>query len=102
MGAELTDSVIPLEAELAHAIDFEKGCYIGQEIVARMKYRGHPNRLLRGIVVDTDSTSPDCCILRPGAPIFNGRQRGRLGYECYLCPDPRKIDRPRLRSDGSY
>ena len=69
-GAELTDSVIPLEAELEHAIDFEKGCYIGQEIVARMKYRGHPNRLLRGIKVDTGSTSQECCILRPGAPVF--------------------------------
>lgn len=51
-GAELTDSVLPLEAELEHAIDFEKGCYIGQEIVARMKYRGHPNRLLRGFEVE--------------------------------------------------
>ena len=45
-GAELTDSVIPLEAELEHAIDFEKGCYIGQEIVARMKYRGSPKSAL--------------------------------------------------------
>ena len=53
-GTELTDSVIPLEAELEDAIDFEKGCYIGQEIVARMKYRGHPNRLLRGIEIDTE------------------------------------------------
>ncbi len=71
-GAELTDAVIPLEAELEHAIDFEKGCYIGQEIVARMKYRGHPNRLLRGIEVDSDSTSQECCILRGGAPVFKG------------------------------
>ena len=54
-GTELTDSVIPLEAELEHAIDFEKGCYIGQEIVARMKYRGHPNRLLRGIEIDAEN-----------------------------------------------
>lgn len=53
-GTELTDSIIPLEAELEHAIDFEKGCYIGQEIVARMKYRGHPNRLLRGIELHSD------------------------------------------------
>lgn len=50
-GTELTDTVIPLEAELEHAINFEKGCYIGQEIVARMKYRGHPNRLLRGLEI---------------------------------------------------
>ena len=54
-GAELSDSVIPLEAELEHAIDFEKGCYIGQEIVARMKYRGHPNRLLRGFEIECDT-----------------------------------------------
>ena len=53
-GTELTDSIFPLEAELEHAIDFEKGCYIGQEIVARMKYRGHPNRLLRGIEIHAD------------------------------------------------
>ena len=69
-GTELTDAVIPLEAELEHAIDFEKGCYIGQEIVARMKYRGHPNRLLRGIEVDADSPSQDCCVLRQGASVF--------------------------------
>ncbi len=55
---ELTDSIFPLEAELDHAIDFEKGCYIGQEIVARMKYRGHPNRLLRGIEIDADESVP--------------------------------------------
>ncbi len=71
-GAELTDAVIPLEAELEHAIDFEKGCYIGQEIVARMKYRGHPNRLLRGMEIDDNPTSQDNSELRSGAPIFNG------------------------------
>ena len=70
-GTELTDAVIPLEAELEHAIDFEKGCYIGQEIVARMKYRGHPNRLLRGIEVDA-KTSQDACKLHPNATVFDG------------------------------
>ena len=60
-GAELDDSIFPGEAELEKAISFEKGCYIGQEIVARMKYRGHPNRLLRGfeIVGDTAPQSGD-------------------------------------------
>ena len=53
-GAELDDSVFPGEAELEHAVSFEKGCYIGQEIVARMKYRGHPNRLLRGFEIVGD------------------------------------------------
>ena len=54
-GAELDDSVFPGEAELEQAISFEKGCYIGQEIVARMKYRGHPNRLLRGFEITGDT-----------------------------------------------
>ena len=71
-GTELTDSVIPLEAELEHAIDFEKGCYIGQEIVARMKYRGHPNRLLRGIEIESDLTAQDCHEFYAGAKVFNG------------------------------
>ena len=54
-GAELDDSVFPGEAELEQVISFEKGCYIGQEIVARMKYRGHPNRLLRGFEIMSDT-----------------------------------------------
>ena len=70
-GTELTDAVIPLEAELEHAIDFEKGCYIGQEIVARMKYRGHPNRLLRGIEIDGISASAESFELCQGAKVFN-------------------------------
>ena len=70
-GTELTDSIIPLEAELEHAIDFEKGCYIGQEIVARMKYRGHPNRLLRGIEVQDVSTSPECPEIHQDARVFS-------------------------------
>ena len=70
-GAELTDAVIPLEAELEHAIDFEKGCYIGQEIVARMKYRGHPNRLLRGIEIEDMSASSESFELSHGTQVFN-------------------------------
>ena len=70
-GTELTDAVIPLEAKLEHAIDFEKGCYIGQEIVARMKYRGHPNRLLRGIEIDGVTTSPECPKIHQDARVFS-------------------------------
>ena len=65
-GAELGDSIFPGEAELERAISFEKGCYIGQEIVARMKYRGHPNRLLRGFEIASD-TPP-----QSGARLFDG------------------------------
>ena len=47
-GLELDDRVLPAEAGLEdRAISFTKGCYPGQEPVARLHYRGHPNRGLR-------------------------------------------------------
>ncbi len=45
-GVDFDENIIPLEAQLGHAIHWEKGCYLGQEIIARMHYRGHPNKLL--------------------------------------------------------
>lgn len=49
-GVELDDSVIPQEAGLNdRAVSFTKGCYVGQETVARLFYRGKPNRHLRGL-----------------------------------------------------
>jgi len=49
-GLDLNDSVIPQEANLnERAVNFEKGCYVGQETVARLFYRGKPNRHLRGL-----------------------------------------------------
>lgn len=49
-GKELTEKRIPLEAGLEHAISFEKGCYLGQEIIARLDTLGTPARLLRTLV----------------------------------------------------
>jgi folate-binding protein YgfZ len=49
-GVELDDSVIPQEAGLnERAVSFTKGCYVGQETVARLFYKGKPNRRLRGL-----------------------------------------------------
>ncbi|MDX6665512.1 MAG: hypothetical protein QOG68_1718 [Solirubrobacteraceae bacterium] len=49
-GVDLDDSVIPQEAGLNdRAVSFTKGCYVGQETVARLHYKGKPNRHLRGI-----------------------------------------------------
>jgi folate-binding protein YgfZ len=49
-GIDLDDSVIPQEAGLnERAVSFTKGCYVGQETVARLFYRGKPNRSLRGL-----------------------------------------------------
>ncbi|GIX05720.1 MAG: glycine cleavage system protein T [Candidatus Poribacteria bacterium] len=46
---DFDENIIPLEAQLHHAISYKKGCYVGQEIVARMHFRGHPNKLLVGL-----------------------------------------------------
>jgi aminomethyltransferase len=49
---EITEEYIPLEANLWHAVSFTKGCYIGQEIIARMESRGKLARRLSGIKLD--------------------------------------------------
>lgn len=51
-GAELSPDHFPGEAELEEALSHTKGCYPGQEIVARMRDRGHPNKLLRALAID--------------------------------------------------
>jgi folate-binding protein YgfZ len=49
-GSDLDDTTIPQEAGLnERAVSFTKGCYVGQETVARLFYRGKPNRHLRGL-----------------------------------------------------
>ena len=49
-GIDLDNSVIPQEAGLnERAVSFTKGCYVGQETVARLHYKGKPNRHLRGL-----------------------------------------------------
>ncbi len=55
-GVDLDETVIPEEAGLnERAVSFTKGCYVGQETVARLHYRGKPNRHLRGLVLSAPS-----------------------------------------------
>jgi folate-binding protein YgfZ len=54
-GMELDESILPAEAGLDEThISFTKGCYPGQEPVARLHYRGHPNRGLRLLRIDAE------------------------------------------------
>ncbi|RVU45884.1 hypothetical protein EA187_09000 [Lujinxingia sediminis] len=48
-GVELHEKVIPLEAGFEDAIAYDKGCYLGQEIIARLDTRGTPAKMLRGV-----------------------------------------------------
>lgn len=72
-GAELDEETIPIEAGLAEtAIDYHKGCYLGQEIISRLKSVGHVNRELRGFVSDT-RLEAGSGLFAPGAEKAAGR-----------------------------
>jgi tRNA-modifying protein YgfZ len=59
-GIDLDDTVIPQEAGLnERAVSFTKGCYVGQETVARLFYRGKPNRQLRGLRLSAPGETGD-------------------------------------------
>src|SRR6266480_268894 len=90
-GRELTEEIIPVEANLEeHTIDYEKGCYIGQEVISRIKMSGQTNKRLCGLISLHDTP------LRPGMKLAgsaNGKQVGwitsatrseRLGKEIAL------------------
>jgi len=71
-GIDLDESVIPQEAGLnERAVSFTKGCYVGQETVARLYYRGKPNRQLRGLRLSVPAS--------PGDELtFEGRTIGQV------------------------
>lgn len=59
VGVDVDDSTIPQETGLVgDTVDFTKGCYLGQELVARIDSRGHVNRHLRGIVLQEARLPP--------------------------------------------
>jgi aminomethyltransferase len=55
LGSELDDEVLPPEARLERAISTNKGCYVGQEIVARLRARGQVNHLLVGLRIESSA-----------------------------------------------
>jgi folate-binding protein YgfZ len=75
-GAEMSTATMPAEAGIVDAaVSFTKGCYIGQEPVARLHHRGRPNRHLRGLRLDGRARAGDA--LRLG-----DREVGRVGSFC--------------------
>jgi folate-binding protein YgfZ len=69
----MTTATIPEEAAInERAISFTKGCYIGQETVARLHYRGKPNRRLRGLRLSAPAAGGEAVTLAE-------RQLGHVG-----------------------
>lgn len=59
MGVDIDERTIPHEAQLVDGrVDFTKGCYLGQELVARIESRGHVNRHLRGVRIGSNVLPP--------------------------------------------
>jgi folate-binding protein YgfZ len=74
-GRELTAEIIPIEANLeTRCIDYDKGCYIGQETISRMKMSGQQNKRLCGLVARDDS--PLVGRMRLLRPNDNGKEVG--------------------------
>lgn len=78
-GVDFDETTIPQEANLYNALSFTKGCYVGQEIVARLEHRGHVGKQLVQFFL-TDKTPPPA-----GEKIFpsEGEEIGYVTSSCY-------------------
>jgi folate-binding protein YgfZ len=91
-GRELTNDIIPIEANLEQrAIDYQKGCYIGQEVISRIKMSGQTNKRLCGLIsLDHLPLQADMKLAAPPAPgkevgwITSSARSKRLGKEIAL------------------
>jgi folate-binding protein YgfZ len=72
-GHDVDETVIFPELRLDPFVSYTKGCYVGQEVVARVKYRGHVNRALAGLLIEGDRVPP------PGSRLLaDDREIGRV------------------------
>ena len=71
LGREIDERTLPQEArfEELDGVSYTKGCYTGQETVARVHFRGHPNRLLRGLSMAGPGPVPDLPIQAGGRDV---------------------------------
>ncbi|MBI5533873.1 MAG: folate-binding protein YgfZ [Deltaproteobacteria bacterium] len=84
-GVEFSESTYPEEAGLdAHAISFNKGCYLGQEVVVKMKSRGHPSKKVVRL------TAAGTSAFAAGDPVLNGAGEGTgtvsSSHVCHVLP----------------
>ena len=76
-GVDMDETNVVTETNLDDAVSFTKGCYIGQEIIARIKYRGHVAKKLTGIVCESQVAQ---VALDGGAKVFSSddKEIGRV------------------------
>ncbi len=77
-GDDIRDTSLPQETQQMHAVSFEKGCYIGQEIVERIRAQGRVNKKLVRLAIDTADPLP------AGARLtMDGKEAGEITSAVY-------------------
>jgi folate-binding protein YgfZ len=109
-GRELTEQIIPIEANLERrTIDYEKGCYIGQEVISRMKMSGQTNKRLCGLI--SLNHEPLQHGMKLAAPSASGKEAGwitsatcseRLGKEIALGYVKRGFNNPGAKLEALF
>lgn len=81
-GVDITEKTLPQESQQMRAVHFQKGCYIGQEIVERVRARGHVNRLLMGFKMGAALQIPS------GEKVFaDGKEVGEVTSAAANCEE---------------
>jgi tRNA-modifying protein YgfZ len=78
-GVDIDETLVVSETNLDDAVSFTKGCYVGQEIIARIKYRGHVAKKVTGILLARAEPLPTPAIVRSS----DGKEIGRITSATY-------------------
>lgn len=81
LGAEFGEETLPQEAGLSHLVSFTKGCFLGQEPVARLQNRGHTNRGLAGVLLEAGAP-----VAAAGGLLFQGGREVGVVTSAVLSP----------------
>ena len=92
-GVDMGEDCLPIEAGVNDAVSFTKGCYLGQEVIARATNLGHINRRLVGLILDGDAPA------KPGAKLSAAtRPEAWLDHDVGALAPARQGHRARLRA----
>jgi folate-binding protein YgfZ len=82
-GQDMDENTVVPEINLDHAVSYTKGCYIGQEIIVRIKHRGHPAKKLTGLRFEADQQ------IEPGA-VIRSHENQEIGRVTSAVISPRR------------
>jgi folate-binding protein YgfZ len=78
-GVDMDETNVVTETALDDAVSYSKGCYVGQEIIARIKYRGHVAKKLTGLALEQTAKVESGAVIKSG----DGREAGRITSATY-------------------